>query len=145
MEAKFQIRKEHGLFDLKAIYSWMRQSLDGNYLFTARRIRKIRTGDQNGWLWGCIYPMMLDGLMDAGWEFVSTEQVHDYFRDMLAKTKVVNKYTGEIVEFPGSTADMDTVTFSSYCEQLRDYAREYLNIEIPDPDKYWRQNEESNQ
>jgi hypothetical protein len=52
--------------------------------------------------------------------------------------EVVNKETGEIVKFPSSTAKMDTVTFSSYCEKLREYAREYLNIEIPDPDKFWR-------
>ena len=36
---------------------------------------------------------------------------------------------------------MDTVTFSTYCEKLRDYAREYLNTAIPDPDPNWRANE----
>ena len=35
---------------------------------------------------------------------------------------------------------MDTVTFSTYCEKLRDYAKEYLNILIPDPDPNWRAN-----
>jgi hypothetical protein len=30
---------------------------------------------------------------------------------------------------------MDTVTFSTYCEKLRDYGREYLGVEIPDPIK----------
>ncbi len=145
MDAKIQISKDHGLFDLKPIYDWLRQALDGNYLFSIRKVRKIRTGDQNGWLWGCIYPMMLDGLLEAGWEFVSVEQVHDYFRDMFAMTSVVNKHTGEVIDFPGSTADMDTVSFSSYCEQLRDYAREYLNIEIPDPDKYRKHESNNNQ
>lgn len=57
--------------------------------------------------------------------------------------KVVNKHTGEIIEFPGSTATMDTVTFSTYCEKLREYAREYLSIEIPDPDRYWKTNEKN--
>ena len=33
---------------------------------------------------------------------------------------------------------MDTVTFSAYCEKLRDYAREFLGVEIPDPDKLWK-------
>ena len=36
---------------------------------------------------------------------------------------------------------MDTVTFSTYCEKLRDYAKEYLNILIPDPDPNCRANE----
>ena len=51
--------------------------------------------------------------------------------------KVINKHTGEVITFPESTATMDTHTFSTYCEKLREYALEYLNLEIPDPDKNW--------
>jgi len=138
MSTKLQIEKVNGLFDLGPIYSWLKQSIDGNYLFTISRVRKIRTGDQNGYLWGCIYPMLYDALLDAGWEFSTVEQVHEYFRSLKTSTSVVNKHTGEVVEFPGSTATMDTVTFNSYCDELREYAREYLNVEIPDPDKYWK-------
>ena len=78
----------------------------------------------------------------AGWEFTSVEQVHEFFKAQMTKDKVVNKHTGEIIEFPGSTATMDTLTFSTYCEKLREYALEYLNIEIPDPDPNWRKADE---
>ena len=135
---KVRIQKASGLFDLKSLYEWFRQALDGIYLVEIKRVRKPRSNDQNGWLWGCIYPMLLDGLNDAGWDFVDVEQVHDFFKAQMTADKVVNKETGEIIEFPRSTARMDTVAFSTYCERLRDYAREYLNVEIPDPDKYWR-------
>lgn len=135
---KVRIQKTSGLFDLKSLYEWFRQALDGIYLVEIKRVRKPRSNDQNGWLWGCIYPMLLDGLNDAGWDFVDVEQVHDFFKAQMTADKVVNKETGEIVEFPRSTARMDTVAFSTYCERLREYAREYLNVEIPDPDKYWR-------
>ena len=136
--AKVRIEKANGLFDLKKLYEWFKQALDGIYQVEVRRVRKPRSNDQNGWLWGCIYPMLLDALLDAGWEFVSVEQVHEFFKAQMTKDSVVNKETGEIVEFPSSTATMETVTFSTYCEKLREYAREYLNVEIPDPDKYWR-------
>lgn len=135
---KVRIQKASGLFDLKSLYEWFRQALDGIYLVEIKRVRKPRSNDQNGWLWGCIYPMLLDGLNDAGWDFVDVEQVHDFFKAQMTADKVVNKETGEIIEFPRSTARMDTVAFSTYCERLREYAREYLNVEIPDPDKYWR-------
>lgn len=135
---KVRIQKTSGLFDLKSLYEWFRQALDGIYLVEIKRVRKPRSNDQNGWLWGCIYPMLLDGLNDAGWDFVDVEQVHDFFKAQMTADKVVNKETGEIIEFPRSTARMDTVAFSTYCERLRDYAKEYLNVEIPDPDKYWR-------
>ena len=135
---KVRIQKTSGLFDLKSLYEWFKQALDGIYQVEVKKVRKPRSNDQNGWLWGCIYPMLLDGLNDAGWDFVDVEQVHDFFKAQMTADKVVNKETGEIIEFPRSTARMDTVAFSTYCERLREYAREYLNVEIPDPDKYWR-------
>ena len=135
---KVLIEKRRGLFDLRALYCFFRNAVDGMYRISVTKVRKPRSNDQNGWLWGCIYPMLLDALLDEGWEFTSTEQVHEFFKAQMTADKVVNKHTGEIIEFPNSTATMDTVTFSTYCEKLREYAREYLNIEIPDPDRYWK-------
>lgn len=136
--AKVMVEKKGGLFNLAPLYSWFSQVCDGIYRIDVKKVRKPRSNDQNGWLWGCIYPMLLEALLDAGWEFVSVEQVHEFFKAQMTVDKVVNKHTGEIIEFPGSTAMMDTVTFSTYCEKLREYAREFLNIEIPDPDRFWK-------
>lgn len=136
--AKVLVEKKGGLFNLAPLYSWFSQVCDGIYRIEVKKVRKPRSNDQNGWLWGCIYPMLLEALLDAGWEFVSVEQVHEFFKAQMTADKVVNKHTGEIIEFPGSTAMMDTVTFSTYCEKLREYARELLNIEIPDPDRFWK-------
>lgn len=142
--AKVLVEKKGGLFNLAPLYSWFSQVCDGIYRIEVKKVRKPRSNDQNGWLWGCIYPMLLEALLDAGWEFVSVEQVHEFFKAQMTVDKVVNKHTGEIIEFPGSTAMMDTVTFSTYCEKLREYAREFLNIEIPDPDRFWK-NEKNTQ
>ncbi len=133
-----QVVKTNGLFDLRAVYAILRASKDGLYAITIKRVRKNRTSDQNGWLWGCVYPILLDGLIDAGWEFTSIEQVHEFFKAQFTQDKAINYHTGEIVEFPTSTAIMDTVTFSTYVEQLRTYASEFLGVDIPDPDKNWR-------
>ena len=143
--AKLNVEKRNGLFDLHPLYEWFRQVTDGIYRIEVKKVRKPRSNDQNGWLWGCIYPMLLDGLLDAGWEFTSIEQVHEFFKYQMTADSVVNKETGEIVTFPSSTAIMDTVTFSTYCEKLREYAKEFLNMDIPDPDKYWRTNEKDTQ
>ena len=121
----------------------MRNALDGIYIIEVKKVRKPRSLDQNGWLFGCIYPILLDALLEAGWEFVSVEQVHEFFKAQMTADKVVNKHTGEIIEFPRSTATMNTVTFSTYCEKLREYAKEFLNVDIPDPDKYWRSHEKN--
>ncbi|MBD5256194.1 MAG: hypothetical protein HDS50_00990 [Bacteroides sp.] len=141
--ARVMVEKVNGLFNLHPLYEWFSQVCDGLYNIEVKKIRKPRTNDQNGWLWGCIYPMLLDALVEAGWEFTTVEQVHEFFKSIIVKECVVNRHTGEIVEFPSSTATMNTVQFSTYCEKLRDYGREFLGIEIPDPDRYWRTNDTS--
>ena len=83
MANKALIEKRKGLFNLKPLYDWFNNALDGFYRIEIKRIRKPRSNDQNGWLWGCIYPMMLDALLEAGWEFVSVEQVHEFFKARL--------------------------------------------------------------
>lgn len=138
MNSKIQIQKINGLFNLRPLYDLLSQSVDGVYQVVVKKVRKPRSLDQNGWLWGCIYPILLDALLNEGWEFTCVEQVHEFFKAQMTADKVVNKNTGEIITFPGSTATMDTVTFSTYCEKLREYASEYLNVEIPDPDPNWR-------
>ncbi len=142
---KIQVIKKGGRFDLKTVYEAFRGFADGVYMLTAKRIRKNRSNDQNSYLWGCVYPLMLDALIDAGWDdFTNTEQVHEFCKSQFTKESAVNKFTSEIVEFPHSTANMDTVTFSTYVDKIRDFAREFLNVEIPDPDKFWRINKLNN-
>lgn len=135
---KVRIEKKGGLFDLKPVYRQLNTAPDGTYTIEVKKVRKPRSLDQNGWLFGCIYPMLLEALLNEGWEFTDVDQVHEFFKSQMTADKVINKHTGEIIEFPGSTASMDTLTFSTYCEKLRDYAIEYLNLEIPDPDPNWR-------
>lgn len=144
MAYKFQIEKSGGLFNLKPLYDFFNKAVDGIYRIEPKKVRKPRSNDQNGWLWACIYPMLLDALLNEGWEFTSVEQVHEFFKAQMTADKVINKHTGEIITFPGSTATMDTLAFSAYCEKLREYALEYLNLDIPDPDPNWRKVHEKN-
>lgn len=139
--AKVLIDKIKGLFNLKPVYDYLNSHKDGKYMIEVKMVRNPRSMDQNGWLFGCIYPMLMESLNDAGWDFTNTDQVHEFFKSQMVHDKVINKHTGEIIEFPGSTATMDTVIFSTYCEKLRDYAKEYLNTDIPNPDPNWRENE----
>lgn len=141
--AKFEIVKADGSYSVEPLKRWMDQQADGTYRAEMKRVRRPRSNDQNGWLWGCIYPMLLEALLEAGWEFTDEEQVHEFFKAQMTADRVVNRETGEIIEFPSSTARMDTVTFSTYCEQLRQYAKDYLHTDIPDPDKYWRSHEKN--
>ena len=135
---RFLIDKIDGYFNLRTLTEFFRTASNGCYMINITKQRKGRTLNQNDWLWGCVYPILLDGLLDAGWEFTSVEQVHEFFKKQMAQDKVVNFTTGEIVEIPKSTATMDTQQFSMYVDALRAYADEFLNVTIPEPDKNWR-------
>ena len=127
------VEKKDGLYDLRPLINWMSRACDGTYKIDLRMVRRRRSNDQNAWLWGCIYPLLRQALNGQGWEFTTDEQVHEFMKVQMSEDKVINKHTGEIIEIPRSTKEMDTVTFSTYCDKLRDYGREYLGVEIPDP------------
>lgn len=114
---------------------------NGFYEVSIKRQRGRNSAKQRGWLWGAIYPMLLTALVDAGWEITSVEEVHEFFKKLFANHKVVNRFTGEIIEIPDSTALMNTVEYASYCEKLREYALEYLGIDIGEPDPDWKEKE----
>jgi len=135
---RFLIDKIDGYFNLRTLTEFFRTASNGYYMVNITKQRKGRTLNQNDWLWGCVYPILLDGLLDAGWEFTSVEQVHEFFKKQMAQDKVVNYNTGEIVEIPKSTATMDTQQFSMYIDALRAYAEDFLNVIIPEPNKNWR-------
>lgn len=134
-----QIFKAGGLFDLKLIYAFFRAARDGQYSVKIERVRRAKSNDQLGYLWGCVYPLVLDGLLDAGWDdFTDVEQVHEYCKATFAKQQIVNYQTGEVIEFPHSTALMNTMQMLTYTDAIRKWAREYLSTEIPDPDPAWK-------
>lgn len=105
----------------------------GEYVLLIQRRKRRRTTPQNAYLWAVVYPMLLTGLQQAGWEFTNCEQVHQFFKQQVAGEHVINYKTGEVVTLPNSTAAMSTLEFETYIDRLRRYAEQYLNIEIPEP------------
>jgi hypothetical protein len=107
----------------------------GRYRVTVEKYRKNKSNPQLAWLYGQIYPLVLQGLIDAGWDEVTNlDQVDAMMKDMFAKTEIVNKHTGEIMDIPGLKRNMTTVEMMTYVDAIRDWASEYLNVIIPEPE-----------
>ena len=107
----------------------------GDYVITITPNRKTRSNQQNAYLWGIVYPSVLFGLQDAGWEIIDEEQVHEYCKQAFAAREVINKDTGEVLSLPSSTARMQTAEFNVYVDKIKAFALEYLNITIPEPNE----------
>ena len=130
---EFPITIENGRCDLSAMLAFL-STLEGEYRICVKRVGKTRSNPQNRWLWGIVYPMLMVGLNDAGWEDITNvDQVHEFCLDRFGSRDITNKLTGEIVRLPKHTSEMNTVEFMTYADTIRDYARDYLMIEIPDP------------
>lgn len=132
----FTISKEGGeLTNTQALAACIRSLPDGLYKISVKKWRKTRTSQQNKYLWGVAYPRLLEILRDqGGWEIADEDEVHGICKKMFLSKKVVNRYTGETIEFPSSSAIMDTVQFSTYVDQIVDFALYMFGEEIPLPE-----------
>lgn len=128
------LTKQQGVYDLRQLINYFAMVRDGMYRIEVHSVRDKRSNAQNAWLWGCIYPCLRNAMVAEGWDNVETdEDVHEFFKSLLGGKQIVNRTTGESITIPSSTAKMDTAQFCEYCERLRDYGREYLGVDIPDP------------
>jgi hypothetical protein len=107
---------------------------EGRYKVTVEKYRKNKSNPQLGWLFACIYPFVLRGLNDLGWEITSLDDVDILCKDKFASKEIVNINSGEIMEIPALKRDMTTTEFSTYVEAIRKWASEDLMINIPDPE-----------
>ena len=122
---RIPIDKTGGYFDLRNVYAFFRAAADGSYMLHITRQRRGRTLDRV--LTGSGARSILSFWTDCstpGWEFTCVEQVHEFFKQLMAHEQVVNYDTGEVVEIPKSTATMDTQQFAAYVGRLREYARD---------------------
>lgn len=96
--------------------------------------RPRRSDRQNAWYWGCIMPIAARALTDSQGETFDSETAHEFFKSLFLARPVVNRETGELItNIVGSSAVLDTVRFTDYVEQVRQWLAEYLGVEVPDP------------
>lgn len=135
------IAKERGRFDLQPILDYLFDLPDGNYSVKVKTEKEMseeekRSIEQNNYLWGVAYPAVLRGLIDVGFDNITNkEQVHEAMKNEFLNMEAINKHTGQIITYPLSTARMSKLQFSTYVDQIIDFAREYLGIIVPPPDK----------
>ena len=133
MTPTISLTKVDGVCELSHLHSIISSLSDGYYTITLKKAARKRTNNQNEWLWGVVYPLLQQGLIDAGWEIVDLEQVHELCKSQFASQDLINADTGEVLNLPSSTAKMTTTEFTTYVDKIRAFASEYLNVIIPDP------------
>lgn len=106
----------------------------GRYRLIIEKYRKKKSNPQLGYYFACVLPLFLRGAIDMGWEITSIEECDIWLKSMFANKELINKNTGQIISIPALKRDMTTTEFMTFTNQVRDYAAEYLGINIPDPE-----------
>ena len=118
---------------------------DGNYKIVIEKIYNKRSNPQNAYLWGVVYPVVRDGLIDTGFdEFkqdYDLEMTHELCKFRFLKAEIVSE-DGEVMEIIGSTRRLRTVEFMEYLNSIGKWASEYLSVFIPEPDANYAETHE---
>ena len=112
----------------------------GNYSVTIEKWRNKASYSQFAWLYGCIYPLTLIALNDAGYEFTTIDEVDNFWKMLFANKELLIRETGQIITVPLSKSEFKTIDHMAYCSNIRNFCEEYLNTYIPEPDPNWKEN-----
>jgi len=97
--------------------------------------RKKRSNPQNAYYWGVIVPIFQKGIKDNWGENFSIKETHEHLKYRFNSKEKLNKDTGEIINIPKSTTDNSTEDQERYCNDIREFVREWFNVVIPLPNE----------
>lgn len=106
----------------------------GIYNVIVKRWYKKATHRQFRYLYGCVYPLSWEALLDVGYEFTNIDQVDLFWKELFANKELLNRETGQLMRLPLSKSEFVTIDELAYCDSIRNYCSEYLSVNIPDPD-----------
>ena len=98
------------------------------------KYRKNRSNEQNSYYWGVVVEAVKIGLNDVGYK-MNSEATHELIKYKFLQKELINEETGEILKTIGSTTELSTSEFMDLLAQIQQWAAEYLNIIIPDPNE----------
>jgi hypothetical protein len=112
--------------------------LRGTVVVSVEPVGSRRSNEANSYLWGVVYPLIGE---HTGY---SSEEVHEIFKQKFIEREyfLTNK-DGEIVEAvkaPGTTRTMSKSVFWEYVDKVILFASCELGVEIPQPDKNYKDN-----
>ena len=111
------------LEDKQAYFIWRCSFRDGQEIeLILRKRRKKRTKNQNSYLWGIIYPIIMES---SG--YATAEEVHDAM-----KMEFLRVHRDGLPDTVRSTTDLTTAEFSEYVDSIKRWASEFLGAYIPD-------------
>jgi hypothetical protein len=104
-------------------------------ILTIQKAKKRRSSPQNAFYYSVCIVIMQQCLKDAGY-LMTNEQTHEMLKLRFLKESIlINEQTGEYIERIKSTTELTTIEFMDYILQIQNFASEYFNTQIPNPNE----------
>ena len=110
----------------------LRECKDQEVIITVKK-RGRRSDKQNRWYWGIVVTEIRLRLKELGHN-LTADEVHTFLKEKFNPVNLISEHGELIATFPGSTTEFNKIEFSDYCERIRDWAAQTLEIVIPDAD-----------
>ena len=105
---------------------------DGRYYVSIKK-KNNRSNQQNKFYWGCLLPLVKQGLIDQGYNEVKTnDDAHEVIKALFLKKHISNG-DGIALEITGTTTSLSTIEFNELISNVQQWAAEFLGVVIPDP------------
>lgn len=115
--------------DKKKLFSVLKSRKPKPYNVSIVEFRKNRSNNANRYYWGVVIKELCS---HTGY---NADEMHDLLKAKFNPKELVFKETGESIKIGGSTADMNTLEFDNYLEQIRIFALTELDVLIPLPNE----------
>jgi hypothetical protein len=105
-------------------------------LITFEKPKKKRSNPQNSYLWSVLYPITQNAIKNEWGEIWNIEKVHEFYKIQFNVIEKVNEETGQIIKLPKSTTENTTTQQEEYHLQIREFLKEWFNINAPLPNEH---------
>jgi len=110
---------------------------DGSWLIEVNSSSK-RSNKQNAYYWAAVIAVTRLNMIDMGYNGITADQVHDFFKGKFNSAELVNPETGELIAMvPQSTTGMNKEQFMEYIEKIAQWSAEWLQVSIPMPNQQY--------
>lgn len=123
MEFPVNIKAGRLTFENRPAFDRFLLTVNGKAYLSIKKQRKQRSNPQNRYMWGCVYKLVSD---HTGY---TTAEVHDLFKRKFLAYEKKGRW------FAMSTAQLNTVEFEAYMEEIRRFAAVHLSLYIPEPNE----------
>jgi hypothetical protein len=121
--------------NLRAFKDVLRHFNGSEVVFTVQKKKRLRSSPQNRYYFGVVCKLIKDAIKTEWGQVVSIDDTHAFLKSKLHFKEFVNEDTGEIAKLPITTTEDSTTEFMEYIEDCRNFAKEWFNIDIPEPNE----------